>query len=199
MLLAYTIYCDSKKYANTIMQKCSENDVISHIKYCDKVVKKICRNKNIYGDMRDELLSEGRIGLARALEKYDANRGASLETYIYKNVKNEINRHLRNIVGKNPDGKKRAAFDAMHITYIDNIDIFYNVSNNINKRIEYKDLIQKIYSRLPLHYVEIINLYNVEGFTFDEISQQLDYTYQNAHALYHRAILKFKKIYKELI
>jgi len=169
--------------------------------------KKICRDKTIYGDLREELLPIGRVGLVIALKKYDADKGMSIEAYVYLNVKNEINWYLRNIVGANPNGKKRAEFDALHIRYSDNterlnannIDIFYNSSNNIDRIIECKDLLQKIYSQLPERYVEIIKLHDIKGFTFDEISQQLGYTYQNAHALYHRAIIKFKRIYNELI
>jgi len=180
----------------------SDKDILEYIEYCNKIVRKICREKNIYGDVKEELLSEGMVGLARALKRYDAQKGTSLETYIYENVKNEINRYLRNIVGTNPNGKKRASFNATHVPHldnIDNIDIFYNVSNNIDKRARYKDLLQKSFLRLSKKHIQIIILHNAKGFTFNEIGQQLRYTTSNAHALYHRAILKFKTIYYELI
>ncbi len=200
----------------------NDENVKKYLKYCDNIVKKICRDKIIYGDIKEELLSVGRVGLAVALENYDADKGASIETHIYNNVINEIKIYFRKIIGENPEGKRRAAFDALNIRYIDNvnvyyhdtnkinkksigrisynnnIDIFCNNSNNINKSIEYKDLIRKIFSQLPEHYTKIILLHDAEGFTFAEIGKQLDYTTSNVHSLYHRAVSKFKKIYKEL-
>ena len=181
------------------MQKCNGNNIIEYIKYSDRIVRKLCREKGIYGDLKEQLLSEGIVGLARALKNYNIKKGASLQTYIYRNVKNEVNNYLREVVGKNPNGKKRAAFNTTHLEYLDDIDIFCNISNNIDKRIEHKDLIQKVFCKLSKNYVQIIILYDVEKFTFDEISQQLNYTRSKAQWLYHRAIFKFKTIYNELI
>ena len=181
------------------MQKCNSNNIIEYIRYSDRIVKKLCREKNIYGDLKERLLSEGIVGLARALKNYNIKKGTSLETYIYKNVKNEINKYLREIVGQNPNGKKRAAFNTTHSAYIDDINIFCNISNNIDERIEHKDLIQKVFSKLSKSYVQIIILHDVEKFTFNEISQQLNYTASKTQWLYHRAIFKFKIIYNELI
>jgi len=177
----------------------TDNDILENIKYCNKIVNKICREKNIYGDIKEELFSVGRVGLALAINKYDAKKDTSFKTYIYENVKNEINRYLRNIIGTNSNGKKRAAFNTTHTPYIDNIDIFCNISNNIDERIEHKDLIQKVFSKLSKNYVQIIILHDVEKFTFYEISQQLNYTASKTQWLYHKAILKFKTIYKKLI
>ena len=177
-----------------------DNDVlIENIKYSNRIVRKLCREKGIYGDIKEELFSVGRVGLALALKHYNSRKGASLETYIYENVKNEINKHLREIVGQNPNGKKRAAFNTTHSAYIDDINIFCNISNNIDRRIEHKDLIQKVFSKLSKNYVQIIILHDVEKFTFYEISQQLNYTASKTQWLYHRAIFKFKIIYNELI
>ena len=56
------------------MQKCNGNNIIEYIKYSDRIVRKLCREKGIYGDLKEQLLSEGIVGLARALKNYNIKK-----------------------------------------------------------------------------------------------------------------------------
>ena len=59
------------------------------------LVRSLARRYNHRGEQLDDLIQIGSIGLIKAIDRFDVNRGVELTTYATPNIIGEIKRHFR--------------------------------------------------------------------------------------------------------
>jgi RNA polymerase sigma-B factor len=59
------------------------------------LVRSLARRYNYRGEQLDDLIQIGAIGLIKAIDRFDLNRGVELTTYATPNIIGEIKRHFR--------------------------------------------------------------------------------------------------------
>jgi len=59
------------------------------------LVRSLARRYNYRGEQLDDLIQIGSIGLIKAIDRFDVNRGVELTTYATPNIIGEIKRHFR--------------------------------------------------------------------------------------------------------
>src|SRR5436190_16356797 len=59
------------------------------------LVRSLARRYSYRGEQLDDLIQIGAIGLIKAIDRFDVNRGVELTTYATPNIIGEIKRHFR--------------------------------------------------------------------------------------------------------
>src|ERR687895_1279906 len=59
------------------------------------LVRSLARRYSYRGEQLDDLVQIGAIGLIKAIDRFDVNRGVELTTYATPNIIGEIKRHFR--------------------------------------------------------------------------------------------------------
>src|SRR5436305_4879576 len=59
------------------------------------LVRSLARRYSYRGEQLDDLIQIGAIGLIKAIDRFDLNRGVELTTYATPNIIGEIKRHFR--------------------------------------------------------------------------------------------------------
>lgn len=125
----------------------ARNKLIEHnLRLVAHIVKKY---ENTYDD-KDDLLSIGTIGLIKAIDTYNDDKGTKLATYAAKCIENEIlmqlrtNKKIRAEVSLNdPIGYDK---EGNKITLI---DVLQDEDHSIEDRVVFNDAIDKVLSLLP--------------------------------------------------
>jgi RNA polymerase sigma-B factor len=75
-----------------------EGDVKAREQLIEKymsLVRSLARRYSYRGEQLDDLIQIGAIGLIKAIDRFDTNRGVELTTYATPNIIGEIKRHFR--------------------------------------------------------------------------------------------------------
>ena len=81
------------------------------------LVRSLARRYSYRGEQLDDLVQIGAIGLIKAIDRFDLDRGVELTTYATPNIIGEIKRHFRDKgwsvrVPREPPGAERPALEA---------------------------------------------------------------------------------------
>ena len=64
------------------------------------LVRSLARRYSYRGEQLDDLVQIGAIGLIKAIDRFDLDRGVELTTYATPNIIGEIKRHFRDRAGR---------------------------------------------------------------------------------------------------
>lgn len=149
---------------------------------------------------KDELISLGNLGLAKAINTYDIDKNISFSTYAIKCIRNEINNKLRRKEVINISLESNNLSDEMNLKEL----IPSPDSENFILDIEYKEIIKDIYSQIeelkPLDkkILELsLGLNGQKKHTLLEIANILNY--KSTSTVLSRLKNSFEKIRNQLI
>ncbi|MGL5716994.1 MAG: RNA polymerase sporulation sigma factor SigK [Paraclostridium sp.] len=167
-----------------------------------RLVAHIAKKYNNSNEDQDDLISIGTIGLIKAIETYDVDKGTRLATYASKCIENEILMNIRT-------NKKNKAQVSLHDPIgtdkegneISLIDILDCKEDDIVDKVELKIQISKLYDQLDkiltLREKEIVQLrYGLTecGYkTQREIAQKLDISRSYVSRIEKRALKKLRR------
>lgn len=177
----------------------ARNKLIEHnLRLVAHIVKKY---ENTYDD-KDDLLSIGTIGLIKAIDTYNDDKGTKLATYAAKCIENEIlmqlrtNKKIRAEVSLNdPIGYDK---EGNKITLI---DVLQDEDHSIEDRVVFNDAIDKVLSLLPElspRESEIITrrfgLYNRKPETQRQIAKSLKISRSYVSRIEKRTLMKLYRL-----
>jgi len=177
----------------------ARNKLIEHnLRLVAHIVKKY---ENTYDD-KDDLLSIGTIGLIKAIDTYNDDKGTKLATYAAKCIENEIlmqlrtNKKIRAEVSLNdPIGYDK---EGNKITLI---DVLQDEDHSIEDRVVFNDAIDKVLSLLPElspREYEIITrrfgLYNRKPETQRQIAKSLKISRSYVSRIEKRTLMKLYRL-----
>ncbi|NLG82442.1 MAG: RNA polymerase sporulation sigma factor SigK [Bacilli bacterium] len=177
----------------------ARNKLIEHnLRLVAHIVKKY---ENTYDD-KDDLLSIGTIGLIKAIDTYNDDKGTKLATYAAKCIENEIlmqlrtNKKIRAEVSLNdPIGYDK---EGNKITLI---DVLQDEDHSIEDRVVFNDAIDKVLSLLPElspREYEIIprrfGLYNRKPETQRQIAKSLKISRSYVSRIEKRTLMKLYRL-----
>lgn len=139
-----------------------------------RLVAHIAKKYANYGD-NDELISVGSLGLIKAIDSYDVEKGAGLATYASRCIENEIlmtmratKKHRLNVSLNDPIGVDK---DGNELTVIDMLADDKSVIDDVESGIILKKLVSVAKSSLDDREYEIIcRRYGLDG--YDALTQR---------------------------
>lgn len=152
----------------------------------------------------DDLISIGTIGLIKAINTYDTDKGNRLVTYASRCIENEIlmllrqeKKNQKDISLYEPIGTDKEGNE------INLLDIIDNQEESIPAKLIEKENIKKLYDYLPKQLTsqeyEVLKLrYGIcgcETHTQKEIAQRLNISRSYVSRIEKRALLKLRKIF----
>ena len=167
-----------------------------------RLVAHISKKYNNSGEELDDLISIGTIGLIKAIDTFNVDKGIRLATYASKCIENEI---LMNIRSNKKNKMQVSLQDPIGVDKEGNaislIDILVTDEDYIVDKVELKMKISKLYEKiekvLTEREKEIIKLrYGLtpSGYkTQREIAQQLDISRSYVSRIEKKALKKLKK------
>lgn len=169
----------------------------SNLRLVAHVVKKFINT----GCENEDLVSIGTIGLIKAVESYNNNKGTKLATYAAKCIENEILMHIRSrrrlnneVHLNNPIGTDK---EGNEITLM---DVIPDHNDEISDLLEFRMQVKKIYERLGKVLTERENeiirlrygLYRCKCLTQREIAEQLGISRSYVSRIEKKALQKLK-------
>lgn len=192
---------EEKEYLKRFKEgdKNAKNVIIEHnLRLVAHIVKKYCTNQN----EQDDLISIGTIGLIKAVNTFDYNKGIKLATYASKCIENEVLMYFRNQRKSAQDISINEPIDTDSegnpLTLMDIISTEDTIADDIDEKI----MIKKIYD-----YIEMLRdereksiiifrygLYGVVPMTQIEIAKKLNISRSYVSRIEKRVIGKLRKI-----
>ncbi len=166
---------------NQLVERCRENDLVAQRKLYDThhpVMLAVCMRYTNDKEEAQDVLQEGFIKVFKNIHRYEGK--GSLQGWIRKIMVNTALEHYR----KN---KKRQADVS-----IDQTTLMMPSVNTTLDEIQAKDIMAFI-QRLPAGYRMVFNLYAIEGYSHEEIAEQLGISVNTSYSQYHRARGLLKK------
>ncbi len=172
-----------------------------------RLVAHIAKKYNNSNEDQDDLISIGTIGLIKAIETYNVEKGTRLATYASKCIENEILMNIRTnkknkvqVSLQDPIGTDKEGNE------ISLIDILGTDIDHILDQVELKVQISKLYEKLENILTprerEIVQLrYGLTPLGYKtqrEIAQKLDISRSYVSRIEKRALKKLRKELKEL-
>ena len=170
-----------------------------------RLVAHIAKKYNSYNEEQDDLISIGTIGLIKAIETYNVNKGTRLATYASKCIENEILMSIRSnkknkvqVSLQDPIGTDKEGNE------ISLIDILGTDIDNILDQVELKVQISKLYEQIDkiltdrekeiilLRYGLTTNGYKTQR----EIAEKLAISRSYVSRIEKRALKKLRKEFK---
>lgn len=170
-----------------------------------RLVAHIAKKYNSYNEEQDDLISIGTIGLIKAIETYNVNKGTRLATYASKCIENEILMSIRSnkknkvqVSLQDPIGTDKEGNE------ISLIDILGTDIDNILDQVELKVQISKLYEQIDkiltdrekeiilLRYGLTTNGYKTQR----EIAEKLEISRSYVSRIEKRALKKLRKEFK---
>ena len=201
----YTEYSD-----NELCSMISENNEdakdILYAKYkyiIDIIIKKYTLSAMKVGIEYNDLYQEALVGFSDALNSYNDNKNASIQTFISLCVE----RRLQKAIVRAKSLKNTFFLQTLSLDYdnketgVSLKDIVSDKSrndplNNITIDEEYNELIDKIENELSKQENEVFTLL-ISGLTYTEIAKELDKNLKQVDNTIQRIKLKVKKILKD--
>lgn len=172
-----------------------------------RLVAHIVKKYNSNERETDDLISIGTIGLIKAIDTFDAEKGIRLATYASRCIDNELLMMLRN-------GKKQARDVYLYEPIgsdkegneINLLDVIESVDQDVVESMELSDNIQKLYSFLDVALTrrerDIIMLrYGLNGrneVTQREIADMLGISRSYVSRIEKKALKKLRKCYEDI-
>ena len=170
-----------------------------------RLVAHIAKKYNSYNEEQDDLISIGTIGLIKAIETYNVNKGTRLATYASKCIENEILMNIRSnkknkvqVSLQDPIGTDKEGNE------ISLIDILGTDIDNILDQVELKVQISKLYEQIEKSLTdrekEIVMLrygLTTNGYkTQREIAEKLKISRSYVSRIEKRALKKLRKEFR---
>ena len=166
-----------------------------------RLVAHIAKKYNNSNEDQDDLISIGTIGLIKAIETYNVEKGTRLATYASKCIENEILMNIRTnkknkvqVSLQDPIGMDKEGNE------ISLIDILGTDIDHILDQVELKVQISKLYEKLEKYYSErkrdspVKIWFNYLGYkTQREIAQKLEISRSYVSRIEKRALKKLRK------
>ncbi len=156
----------------------ARNDLVEHnLRLVSHIIKKYYANY----DEQEDLISIGTIGLIKAIDSFDADKGARLATYAARCIENEILMHYRsrkkdsNVVSINEPIDTDS--EGNPLTLIDIISVDDTICDDLDRKNKTTQLYEMIKNMSDERDKEIIikryGLYNQKEMTQNEIAKDL--------------------------
>ena len=216
-LIIFSSYVTEKSSFPKPLSKEKEKEYLLLAKGGDKKAKDVLIEHNLrlvahiakkyanYGD-NDELISIGSLGLIKAIESYDMEKGAGLATYASRCIENEIlmtmratKKHRSNISLNDPIGVDK---DGNELTIIDMLTDDKSVIDDVESNIILKKLTEVEKEALDeREYAIICRRYGIDGYdalTQREVAKAFDISRSYVSRIEKRALEKIRaKVDKE--
>ena len=206
---------------HTVFQKMDENDLIQNAQAGDGEavsyllekykgsVRALSRPLFLMDGDQDDLIQEGMIGLFKAIQNYDRERGASFETFA--NVC--ISKQLYTAIEKS-NRKKNIPLNSYISIYSDEYlngegdlehgflsgEIFSvwekNPEDIVIKKESRENVLESLYEALSNMEKRVLDLF-LKGLTYQEIAKRLDYPPKTIDNALQRIKMKMQKIRKK--
>ena len=210
-LIIFSSYVTEKSSFPKPLSKEKEKDYLLKAKHGDKAAKDVLVEHNLrlvahiakkyanYGD-NDELISIGSLGLIKAIESYDMEKGAGLATYASRCIENEILMTMRatkkyrsNISLNDPIGVDK---DGNELTVIDMLTDDKSVIDDVESNIILKKLTEVARNSLDEREYEILcRRYGIDGYdalTQREVAKEFDISRSYVSRIEKRALEKIR-------
>ncbi|MBR4800215.1 MAG: RNA polymerase sporulation sigma factor SigK [Clostridia bacterium] len=210
-LIIFSSYVTEKTSFPKPLSKEKEREYLLKAKDGDKKAKDVLVEHNLrlvahiakkyanYGD-NDELISIGSLGLIKAIESFDIEKGAGLATYASRCIENEILMTMRqtkkyrsNISLNDPIGVDK---DGNELTVIDMLTDDKSVIDDVESSIIMKKLAEVAKESLDEREYEIIrHRYGIDGYdalTQREVAKMFDISRSYVSRIEKRALEKIR-------
>ncbi len=210
-LIIFSSYVTEKSSFPKPLSKEKEKEYLLKAKHGDKAAKDVLVEHNLrlvahiakkyanYGD-NDELISIGSLGLIKAIESYDMEKGAGLATYASRCIENEILMTMRatkkyrsNISLNDPIGVDK---DGNELTVIDMLTDDKSVIDDVESNIILKKLTEVARDSLDEREYEILcRRYGIDGYdalTQREVAKEFDISRSYVSRIEKRALEKIR-------
>ncbi|CAJ68084.3 Sigma K [Clostridioides difficile] len=176
-----------------------------------RLVAYIAKKYNNSTEDQDDLISIGTIGLIKAIETYNIDKGTRLATYASRCIENEILMNIRSnkknktqVSLQDPIGTDKEGNEINTILYMSLLDILGTEANYVLDEVELKVQVGKLYEQLNKILTprerEIVQLrYGLTPYGYKtqrEIAQKLDISRSYVSRIEKKAL---KKLEKELV
>ncbi len=182
----------------------ARNQLIEHnLRLVAYLVKKYhTNNRNL-----DDLISIGTIGLIKAIDTYDADKGVRLATYASRCIDNELLMMLRSDKKQNKEVYlyEPIGMDDGEGNHISLLDILETADEDVADRLEFEENVSRLSlyleSALTNREHQIITMrYGLDGepeVTQREIAKQLGISRSYVSRIQKKALAKLRKCYQE--
>lgn len=153
-----------------------ENNLVGQLNYLVQSKIKGYRNKTFYND----LLQEGKIGLLKAINDFDLNRGPNFFKFACWHIQHRIKLYLC--------WQKRSSIT------LEQVDEVTEINDNV-ENCERKIIIKKILNKLPeIDRKVLLMRFGIEqdSLTFKQVGEKLKISKQRVEQIQKRALLKLK-------
>lgn len=187
------------------MNKEQEELVLSNLALVSFVYNKYF-TKYDYLNIRDELISEGNVGLCKAANSFDGSRNIKFSSYATRCISNQMRMYLRrnkslfNEVSAGTGSTEYNA-DVVNELHIEDVEILFNLklnqimeyeSDKVNDRI---DLVSA-YEKLPIRYQYILKELFLGGRTQKDLGDRIGLS-QAVVSRYKKRAIKYLKAIME--
>lgn len=189
-----------QKYKSGDLQ--AKNVIIEHnLRLVAHIIKKYCSNQN----EQDDLISIGTIGLIKAVNTFDENKGIKLATYASKCIENEVLMYFRSQKKSAQDISINEPIDTdgegNPLTLMDIICIEDTIADEIDDKIVIKKLYSYIEDLKDEREKTIIilryGLYGTAPLTQKQIAKKLDISRSYVSRIEKKVIEKLRKKFRE--
>lgn len=169
-----------------------------------RLVAHIVKKFNSNPEEQDDLISIGTIGLIKAINSFDENKGIKLATYASKCIENEILMYFRGRKKSSQDVSINEPIDVDSegnpLTLMDIISIEDTTADDIDLKIKTKELYKFIEEIEDEREKEILiqryGLYGVNPLTQKQIAKRMDISRSYVSRIEKKAIESLRKRFK---
>lgn len=195
---------DEKKYLRLMKQgnKSARNKLIEHnLRLVAHIIKKYYTSAND----QDDLVSIGTIGLIKAIDSFDMNKGIKLSSYSARCIENEVLMFFRNSKKTCQDVSMNDPIDTdkegNSLSLMDIMSTDDSIIDDIDLKIKSEKLKKYIENDLNLRERKIIELrYGLNGNvpkTQREVASKMNISRSYVSRIEKKALLNLKKIFKK--
>lgn len=180
----------------------AKNSIIEHnLRLVAHITKKYSSDIN----EQDDLISIGTIGLIKAVNTFDENKGIKLATYASKCIENEILMYFRNQKKTSQDVSINEPIDSDSegnpLTLMDIICVEDTIADDINHKIQ-TDFLYEFIERLDDEREKTIiilryGLYGCEALTQNQIASKMKISRSYVSRIEKKVIQKLRKMFYE--
>src|SRR5919109_1084533 len=157
------------------------------------LVRSLARRYSYRGEQLDDLVQIGAIGLIKAIDRFDIERGVELTTYATPNIIGEIKRHFRDKGWsvRVPRGLQELNVRLSHL--LEELTVQLERSPTIPEVSEDRVLLAPGLRMLDERERRILHLRFFEGLTQSQIAQQVGISQMHVSRLIRRSLEKLRQ------
>ena len=181
----------------------AKNTLVEHnLRLVAHIIKKYCANVN----EQDDLISIGTIGLIKAVNTFDEEKGIKLATYASKCIENEILMYFRSQKKSSQDISINEPIDSDSegnpLTLIDIVSVEDTIADDISDKIEISRLYKYVEELEDEREKEIIvlryGLYGAVPLTQNQIANKFNISRSYVRRIEKRVIEKLRKRFNKI-